>query len=54
MERRRRREKDELNVSTSSPTNGQEIRATGGNGRALLAESEQEDVITLECVIPFT
>jgi len=53
MERRRRREKDELNVSTSSPTNGQEIRATGGNGRALLAKSE-EDVITLKCVIPFT
>jgi hypothetical protein len=38
----------------SSPTNGLEIRATGRNGSALLAKSEEEDVITLKCVIPFT
>ena len=30
-----------------SPTNGQEIRATGRDGRALLAKSEEEDVITV-------
>jgi hypothetical protein len=30
-----------------SPTNGQEIRATGRDGKALLAKSEEEDVITV-------
>jgi hypothetical protein len=29
-----------------SPTNGQEIRATGRDGKALLAKSEEKDVIT--------